>query len=83
MKTLEYAKMTLRTRQATKQEMPSHWLTAEEKKENSNYSFKVTIEPIKKETRKAKAFQELLDFKPIKGNLKPAVEIIRELREHA
>ena len=61
-------------------EIPPPWL--KKAKETPNTTFKVTLEPIKQQSRKVEAFQDLLDFKPIKGNLKPAAEIIRELRNH-
>lgn len=65
-----------------KQEIPPTWLNTDDAQKSPDFFFKITIEPMQKEVKKASAFQELLDFKPIKGNLKPAVEIIREIREN-
>lgn len=65
-----------------KQEIPPTWLNTDDAQKSPDFFFKITIEPMQKEVKKSSAFQELLDFKPIKGNLKSAVEIIREIREN-
>ena len=64
-----------------RQDIPPAWLTPDDTKTKPDFLFKITIESIQKEVKNSSAFQELLDFKPIKGNLKPAVNIIREIRE--